>query len=146
MTAKLGHDFETAWLSDEAGHWHKCSRCDATDTKAAHADADEDGKCDACGHAVQQGEEPADYKLTINGAEVKLDGNTEANGGPYKTTIGENNTLNVTYTVGGQSYQNVGLTAIESVMKANDTFSATVKNNGAAAVRFRVNIFYWVSD
>ena len=146
VTAKLGHDFETAWLSDEAGHWHKCSRCDATDTKAAHADADEDGKCDACGHAVQQGEEPADYKLTINGAEVKLDGNTEANGGPYKTTIGENNTLNVTYTVGGQSYQNVGLTAIESVMKANDTFSATVKNNGAAAVRFRVNIFYWVSD
>ena len=34
--AALGHDWSTAWTGDSTGHWHKCTRCDATTTKAAH--------------------------------------------------------------------------------------------------------------
>ena len=32
----LGHDFTGNYLNDADGHWHKCTRCDATDTKTAH--------------------------------------------------------------------------------------------------------------
>ena len=35
--AALGHDFTGPYLHDEDGHWHKCSRCEATDTKTAHS-------------------------------------------------------------------------------------------------------------
>lgn len=34
--AALGHDFTGSYLYDQDGHWHKCSRCEVTDTKAAH--------------------------------------------------------------------------------------------------------------
>ena len=33
---KLGHDFAEEWSHDENYHWHKCSRCDATNDKAGH--------------------------------------------------------------------------------------------------------------
>ena len=33
----LGHDFSAEWMSDEANHWHKCTRCDAISDKATHA-------------------------------------------------------------------------------------------------------------
>ena len=36
-TAALGHDFTGPYLYDADGHWHKCSRCEATDTKTAHS-------------------------------------------------------------------------------------------------------------
>lgn len=32
----LDHDYDTAWLSDTANHWHKCKNCTATTTPAAH--------------------------------------------------------------------------------------------------------------
>ena len=32
----LGHDFTGNYQTDADGHWHKCTRCDATDTKTAH--------------------------------------------------------------------------------------------------------------
>ena len=32
----LGHDFADVWSSDESGHWHVCSRCDAKADEAAH--------------------------------------------------------------------------------------------------------------
>ena len=35
--AALGHDFTGPYLYDQEGHWHKCSRCEAVDTKAAHS-------------------------------------------------------------------------------------------------------------
>ena len=38
--AALGHDWSTAWTGDSTGHWHKCTRCDATTTKAAHTASD----------------------------------------------------------------------------------------------------------
>ena len=33
---RLGHDFAEEWAGDEDYHWHKCSRCDATNDKAEH--------------------------------------------------------------------------------------------------------------
>ena len=47
--AALGHDWSTAWTGDSTGHWHKCTRCDATTTKAAH-DYGSDNVCDTCGY------------------------------------------------------------------------------------------------
>ena len=38
--APLNHDWSTAWTGDSTGHWHKCTRCDATTTKAAHTASD----------------------------------------------------------------------------------------------------------
>ena len=32
----LGHGWASDWTSDADNHWHKCSRCDAIDGKAAH--------------------------------------------------------------------------------------------------------------
>ena len=61
---KLGHDFAGEWQSDADGHWHKCSRCDATDGAVAHTmkdgeiitapTVDEQGTqkivCEVCGY------------------------------------------------------------------------------------------------
>ena len=48
----LGHDFNLA-QHDETQHWNKCSRCDATDTKADHAGGTatctEQAVCTVCG-------------------------------------------------------------------------------------------------
>ena len=35
-TEALGHKYATAYQSDENGHWHVCTRCDATTESAAH--------------------------------------------------------------------------------------------------------------
>ena len=46
------HTFESAWTSDETGHWHAAT-CEHSDQKsgyAAHSDGDGDGKCDVCGY------------------------------------------------------------------------------------------------
>lgn len=44
------HTFAEAWTTDADNHWHAAT-CEHTEEKsdlAAHADADKDGKCDAC--------------------------------------------------------------------------------------------------
>lgn len=56
----LGHDFTGAWVNtDAAGHYHKCTRCDATDTVVKHTysgkpctDAD---NCTVCGYVKAPG-------------------------------------------------------------------------------------------
>ena len=49
----LGHDFSKEWTSDGENHWHKCSRCDAIDGKAAHsggeATCSAKAECEVCG-------------------------------------------------------------------------------------------------
>ena len=48
---KAAHDFDGDYLSDENGHWHKCEKCDATDTKENHDwENDTDTTCDTCGY------------------------------------------------------------------------------------------------
>ena len=64
--AALGHDWSTAWTGDSTGHWHKCTRCDATTTKAAH-DYGSDNVCDTCGYAKTV---PHTHNLTLVAAKA----------------------------------------------------------------------------
>lgn len=34
---KLPHEFDTAWLTDDDNHWHKCKNCDAISENAPHS-------------------------------------------------------------------------------------------------------------
>lgn len=57
----LGHSFAEAYQSDEDGHWHKCTRCDKTDEKAAHAypagaSCDRATNCTVCNYEKPAGE------------------------------------------------------------------------------------------
>lgn len=57
----LGHSFAEEYQSDADGHWHKCTRCDKTDEKAAHAypagaSCDSAATCTVCGYAKAAGE------------------------------------------------------------------------------------------
>ena len=45
------HDHGTAWESDANEHWNECE-CGDKANKAAHADSDNNGKCDVCGADV----------------------------------------------------------------------------------------------
>lgn len=56
----LGHDFTGAWVNtDAAGHYYKCSRCDATDTVVKHTfngkPCNEEDKCTVCGYVKAAG-------------------------------------------------------------------------------------------
>ena len=56
----LGHDFTGAWVNtDAAGHYHKCSRCDATDTVVKHTysgkPCDKADNCTVCGYVKAAG-------------------------------------------------------------------------------------------
>lgn len=56
----LDHDFTGAWVNtDAAGHYHKCSRCDATDTVIKHTfngkPCNEEDKCTECGYVKAPG-------------------------------------------------------------------------------------------
>lgn len=56
----LDHDFTGAWVNtDAAGHYHKCSRCDATDTVIKHTfngkPCNEEDKCNDCGYVKAAG-------------------------------------------------------------------------------------------
>ena len=54
--AKLGHT-ESDWKSDKDNHWKECTVAGCgviiENSKAAHADANNDGKCDTCEYNVQ---------------------------------------------------------------------------------------------
>ena len=75
---KLGHDFTGAWVNtDAAGHYHKCTRCDATDKVVGHTftgkPCTEEDKCTECGYVKLAGQHTwgaktyewsADFKCT----------------------------------------------------------------------------------
>jgi len=52
ITPALGHTThtpKTEWKSDADNHWHECTGCEGQQLeKAAHADSNNDGKCDTC--------------------------------------------------------------------------------------------------
>lgn len=57
----LGHDFSGEYLNDAEGHWHKCTRCDKTDEKAAHtypagATCDTATDCTVCNYEKPAGQ------------------------------------------------------------------------------------------
>lgn len=47
-----GHTESDKWVYDAENHWKVCADCEQLilESKAAHVDADEDGKCDVCGY------------------------------------------------------------------------------------------------
>ena len=45
------HDHGTTWVTDANEHWNECA-CGDKANKAAHADSDNNGKCDVCGADV----------------------------------------------------------------------------------------------
>ena len=84
---------------------------------------------------------PAGGTTSVDLGEVTLDGNLVANGGPYTATVGENNTLDVTYTAAvGNTYLNVNLSGLESVAAANNVFTFKVTNNGTQTLNLRTDI------
>ena len=45
----LNHEAKDTWSSDADNHWKECARCSGQQLeKAAHADTDNNGKCDTC--------------------------------------------------------------------------------------------------
>ena len=57
----LKHDFTGAWVNtDAAGHYHKCTRCDATDKVVGHTftgkPCTEEDKCTECGYVKLAGQ------------------------------------------------------------------------------------------
>lgn len=53
----LGHT-PSDWKSDKDNHWKECACGEKLDT-AAHADSDENSKCDACGRALKDSSSPS---------------------------------------------------------------------------------------
>ena len=60
LTPVLGHDFTGEYSKDEIGHWHVCSRCDATDNKLAHTfdtkNCEQDATCTVCAYVKPAGQ------------------------------------------------------------------------------------------
>ncbi len=56
ITPALGHTTHTPkdeWRSDGQNHWHECVGCEGQELdKAAHADSNDDGKCDTCDYTM----------------------------------------------------------------------------------------------
>ena len=53
------HNYGSDWKADADEHWHECS-CGAKANKAAHADENNDGKCDICDYAMGNAENPGE--------------------------------------------------------------------------------------
>ena len=65
----LNHEAKDTWSSDADNHWKECTRCAGQQLeKGAHADTDNNGKCDTC-----------EYQMTSGG------GNTETPDNPNNT-------------------------------------------------------------
>ena len=61
QTMALGnHISKSEWKSDENNHWHECGVCGGQQLeKVAHADTNNDEKCDVCGYAMPKAADPA---------------------------------------------------------------------------------------
>ena len=57
----LNHEAKDTWSSDADNHWKECARCSGQQLeKSAHADANNDEKCDACGYDMPVSTEDTD--------------------------------------------------------------------------------------
>ena len=55
------HNYSSDWKADADKHWHECS-CGDKANKAAHADENNDGKCDICDYAMGNADNPGGDK------------------------------------------------------------------------------------
>ena len=127
--AALGHDWSTAWTGDSTGHWHKCTRCDATTTKAAH-DYGSDNVCDTCGYYKTV---PHTHNLTLVAAKAATctEGGKEAYykcegcGKFYEDVLG---TKEITDLASWGNIAKIAHTTKQTVTKATPTANGTIVN------------------
>ena len=127
--AALGHDWSTAWTGDSTGHWHKCTRCDATTTKAAH-DYGSDNVCDTCGYNKTV---PHTHNLTLVAAKAATctEGGKEAYykcegcGKFYEDVLG---TKEITDLASWGNIAKIAHTTKQTVTKATPTANGTIVN------------------
>ena len=127
--AALGHDWSTAWTGDSTGHWHKCTRCDATTTKAAH-DYGSDNVCDTCGYNKTV---PHTHNLTLVAAKAATctEGGKEAYykcegcGKFYEDVLG---TKEITNLASWGNIAKIAHTTKQTVTKATPTANGTIVN------------------
>ena len=53
------HNYSSDWKADADEHWHECE-CGDKANRAAHADENNDGKCDICDYAMGNAENPGE--------------------------------------------------------------------------------------
>jgi len=127
--AALGHDWSTALTGDSTGHWHKCTRCDATTTKAAH-DYGSDNVCDTCGYAKTV---THTHNLTLVAAKAATctEGGKEAYykcegcGKFYEDVLG---TKEITDLASWGNIAKIAHTTKQTVTKATPTANGTIVN------------------
>ncbi|MFU2518695.1 MAG: fibronectin type III domain-containing protein, partial [Clostridiales bacterium] len=127
--AALGHDWSTAWTGDSTGHWHKCTRCDATTTKAAH-DYGSDNVCDTCGYNKTV---PHTHNLTLVAAKAATctEGGKEAYykcegcGKFYEDVLG---TKEITDLASWSNIAKIAHTTKQTVTKATPTANGKIVN------------------
>ena len=127
--AALGHDWSTAWTGDSTGHWHKCTRCDATTTKAAH-DYGSDNVCDTCGYDKTV---PHTHNLTLVAAKAATctEGGKEAYykcegcGKFYEDVLG---TKEITDLASWGNIAKIAHTTKQTVTKATPTANGKIVN------------------
>ena len=127
--AALGHDWSTAWTGDSTGHWHKCTRCDATTTKAAH-DYGSDNVCDTCGYNKTV---PHTHNLTLVAAKAATctEGGKEAYykcegcGKFYEDVLG---TKEITDLASWGNIAKIAHTTKQTVTKATPTANGEIVN------------------
>ena len=127
--AALGHDWSTAWTGDSTGHWHKCTRCDATTTKAAH-NYGSDNVCDTCGYAKTV---THTHNLTLVAAKAATctEGGKEAYykcegcGKFYEDVLG---TKEITNLASWGNIAKIAHTTKQTVTKATPTANGTIVN------------------
>ena len=127
--AALGHDWSTAWIGDSTGHWHKCTRCDATTTKAAH-DYGSDNVCDTCGYNKTV---PHTHNLTLVAAKAATctEGGKEAYykcegcGKFYEDVLG---TKEITDLASWGNIAKIAHTTKQTVTKATPTANGKIVN------------------
>ena len=127
--AALGHDWSTAWTGDSTGHWHKCTRCDATTTKAAH-DYGSDNVCDTCGYNKTV---PHTHNLTLVAAKAATctEGGKEAYykcegcGKFYEDVLG---TKEITGLASWGNIAKIAHTTKQTVTKATPTANGEIVN------------------
>ena len=75
----LGHNWATAWTTDDNNHWHKCTRCTATNGTAAHSDTSspKNGLCNTCEYRMYYIATLASYPdKTYNAASQSISAST----------------------------------------------------------------------
>ena len=70
-TGHVTHTPKNEWESDQTHHWHECTGCEGQQLeKAAHADTNNDEKCDTCGYDMPaSGTEPGTEPGTTPGTD-----------------------------------------------------------------------------